>query len=206
MTDTLWQSFSNALTAVAEAEAVQAAIETAVLEGGLGNVRGSDDEWDYQYWWDEEENVASYWIQSIRIRNAGVRGNARGMLSIAIGFFRPEDRAGDHWSGGRRAKLYIGVAPTNKAWDKASLLVDGSGRSSARSMPRWRTKAGTGFPSRTGRKRAIWGSRCRRPTPACPAGMLPSRRATTSMSSMKKSQRVRTRSLSRIWSPILHRD
>lgn len=129
MTDTLWQSFSNALTAVAEAEAVQAAIETAVLEGGLGNVRGSDDEWDYQYWWDEDENVASYWIQSIRIRNAGVRGNARGMLSIAISFFRPEDRAGDHWSGGRRAKLYIGVAPTNKAWDKASLLVDGSGRS-----------------------------------------------------------------------------
>lgn len=140
MMDTLWQSFSNALTAVAEAEAVQAAIETAVLEGGLGNVRGSDDEWDYDYWCDEEENVASYWIQSIRIRNAGVRGNARGMLSIAISFFRPEDRAGDHWSGGRRAKLYIGVAPTNKAWDTASLLVDGSGRSDiaeARDQYRW---------------------------------------------------------------------
>jgi len=127
--DTLWQSFANASTSAGEAEAVQAAIETAVFEGALGNVRASDEKWAYDYWWDDYEWVRSYWIQSIRIRDAAARGSARGMLSVAISFFRPEDRAGDGWIGGRRAKLYVGVAPTIKAWDATSLLVDGSGRS-----------------------------------------------------------------------------
>jgi len=98
-----------------------------VLEGALGGVRGSDDEWDYDSWSDDEDSVASYFIQSIKIRDSGVRGSARGMLSVAISFFRPEDRAGEGWSGGRRAKIYVGVAPTIKAWDKDSLLLDGSG-------------------------------------------------------------------------------
>lgn len=129
MTDTLWQSFANAFTAAAEAGAIQAALEQAVSEGALGSVRASDDEWNYESWSDEEEWVATYTVQSMRIRDAGARGSARGTLSIAISFYRPEDRAGEGWPGGPRAKLYAGVAPTAKAWDEDTMILDGSGRS-----------------------------------------------------------------------------
>lgn len=135
MTDTLWQSFANANTAAREVEAVHAAIEQAVLDGALGAVRASDDEWSYDSWSDDDDWVASYSIQSVRIRDVGARGAARGMargtLSIAISLYRPEDRAGTGWTGRRRAKIYAGVAPTQKAWDMDSMLLDGSGRSDA---------------------------------------------------------------------------
>lgn len=130
MTDMLWQSFANCHSASEEAEALQEAIETAVAECALGQVRQSDDEWTYSYGPDEGEGwLTSYSVQSIRIREVGLPARARGTLSIGISFYRPEDRAGDDWPGGRRAKLYVGVAPTPKAWDADSLLVDGSGRS-----------------------------------------------------------------------------
>lgn len=140
MTDPLWQSFANTVVAAGEAEAVQSAIEQLVTEGALGGVRASDNDWSYESWADEEDWIASYSIQSIRIRDAGPRGSARGTLSIALSFYRPEDRAGEGWPGGRRAKLYVGVAPTIKAWDEDTMLLDGSGRSEtseARSTHRW---------------------------------------------------------------------
>lgn len=143
MTDTLWQSFANTISAASEAGAVQSAIEQAVLDGALVGVRASDDEWSYEAWADEEDWIASYSIQSIRIRDSGARGIARGTLSIAISFYRPEDRAGEGWPGGRRAKLYIGVAPTIKSWDMDTLLLDGSGQSeiaeTGTSLRWWRT-------------------------------------------------------------------
>lgn len=140
MTDTLWQSFANANTAAGEASAIQSAIEQAVQEGALGGVRASDAEWNYESWSDEDEWTFSYSIQSIRVREAGVRGAARGTLSIAISFYRAEDRAGEGWPGGRRAKVYVGMAPTIKAWDDDTLLLDGSGKSDvaeARTSHRW---------------------------------------------------------------------
>lgn len=140
MTDTLWESFANANTSSREADAVQSAIEQAVLEGGLGTVRQSEDEWTYDNWSDEADWILSYSIQSVKIRDAGVRGSARGTLSIANSFYRDEDRAGEGWPGGLRAKVYVGVAPTMKAWDKDTLLVDGSGRSEVaegRTSHRW---------------------------------------------------------------------
>lgn len=129
MTDTLWQSFANCDSAGEEADALQSAIETAVAECALGQVRQSDDEWTYSYGPDGDVWLSSYTVQSIRIRDVGLPVRARGTLSIAISFYRAEDRAGDDWAGARRAKLYVGVAPTLKAWDTDSLLVDGSGRS-----------------------------------------------------------------------------
>jgi hypothetical protein len=140
MTDTLWQSFANTITAAGEAGAVQSAIEQALTDGAAAGVRASDDEWNYENWSDEEEWILSYSIQSIRIRRAAVPGTALGTLSIALSFYRPEDRAGEGWTGGRRAKIYVGVAPKIKAWDQDTLLLDGSGASEmaqARGGRRW---------------------------------------------------------------------
>lgn len=129
MTDTLWQSFANCNSASLEAEALDAAIVQAVAEGGLGAIRAGDDKWDYDSWCDEAEWITSYTIQSMGLREVGVVGRARRTLSIAVSFYRAEDRHGDDWVGGRRAKIYVGVAPSFKAWEADSLLVDGSGRS-----------------------------------------------------------------------------
>lgn len=127
--DSLWQSFANSDAASLEAQAIEAAIEQAVAEGGLGGIRAREKEWSYDYHYDEEERICGYGIQSAELRETGVTGRARRTLSIAISFYRPEDRAGDDWPGGQRAKVYVGVAPTSKAWDSDSLLVDGCGRS-----------------------------------------------------------------------------
>lgn len=140
MTDTLWQSFANANAAAREVEALHAAIEQAVAEGELGGIRASEDDWTYESWSDEDDWIASYAIQSIKIRDAGARGAARGTLSIAISLYRSEGRAGEGWPGGQRAKIYVGVALTAKAWDEDSLLLDGSGRAEVaepRSRYRW---------------------------------------------------------------------
>lgn len=129
MTDNLWQSFANANAAIVEMEAIRSAIEAAVAEGALASVRPSDDRWQYDAWCDDGEWVYSYALQSIRIKEVGPRGPARGTLSIGISFFRPEDNAAGSWIGGRRAKLYVGVAPTARQWDIDSMVVDASGRS-----------------------------------------------------------------------------
>lgn len=141
MTDNLWQSFANANAAIVEMEAIRSAIEAAVAEGALTSVRPSDDAWQYDAWCDEDEWIYSYALQSIRIKEVGPRGPARGTLSIALSFFRPEDNAAGDWIGGRRAKLYVGVAPTTRQWDIDGLVVDASGRSEtaeASSPYRWR--------------------------------------------------------------------
>lgn len=129
MTDTLWQSFANANRASLEANAVISAFQSAIDEGALGQVRPSDDEWSQDGWSDDEDWVASYSIESIRIREFRPGGVARGTLAMAVSFFRPEDLAGESWPGARLAKLYVGVAPTNAAWNVDSLVVDGGGRS-----------------------------------------------------------------------------
>lgn len=129
MTDTLWQSFANANRAALEAEAVIAAFQQAIEEGELGPIRPSDEEWGQDGWTDEEDWVASYSIESIRIREHRVGGAARGTLAIAVSFFRAEDLAGDRWPGARLAKLYVGVAPTNTAWSVDTLFIDGGGQS-----------------------------------------------------------------------------
>ena len=144
MTDALWQSFANAVGAAGEAAAVQSAIEQALTDGAAAGLRPGDDEWSYVNWSDEEDWILSYCVQSIRIRNAGAKGSARGTLSIALSFYRPEDRSGDGWQGARRAKVYVGVGPTIKPWDDDTLLLDGSGASEiaeARGVRWWRTDA-----------------------------------------------------------------
>lgn len=140
MTDTLWQSFANAFTTVAEIASLQSACEQAVSDGVLRNFKGSDDGWDYDAWWEEQEYFSGYFIQTIKIRETGERGPTKRVLSIAFSLFRPEDRTGDGWSGGRRAKVYVGIAPSSSAWDEDTLILDGSGQSEhaeARTSHRW---------------------------------------------------------------------
>jgi len=129
MTDTLWQSFANASAAVGEAEALQSAIEQALADGAAVGLRADETDWTYESWSDEEDWIASYMIQSIKVRDVGVKGAARGMLSFALSFYRPEDRSGEGWPGGHRAKLYVGLAPSRTRWDEDTMVLDGSGAS-----------------------------------------------------------------------------
>jgi hypothetical protein len=129
VTDILWQSFANAHAAGVEIEALRSAFDGAVVGGELGTIRPADTKWAYDSWSDEGEWAFTYGIQSIRIRESGRGGLAKGTLSMAHSFYRPEDRIGGSWAGARCSKLYAGVAPTAKPWDVDSLLVDGSGRS-----------------------------------------------------------------------------
>lgn len=127
-TDAIWQSFANAYAAAGEADALHAALYSAMNTDGLKNF-WVDENWTGDSWWGDGEWLITYFISSSTIREKTARGAVRGTLSVAISFYRAEDRSGEGWTGARRAKVYVGLAPKAKAWSMDTLLLNGDGQS-----------------------------------------------------------------------------
>jgi hypothetical protein len=122
----LWRSFSNAVKAGREAEALLSTFETTfshyeshaeftkLAEGHLPQ----GDQWVYPYYW------KSY---ALRLRSPSRRMSTAGTATFAISFWREEDERGS-WEGAKVPKFYAAYdSERDDYWDSLYLVLDGNG-------------------------------------------------------------------------------
>jgi hypothetical protein len=139
MSDVLWQSFGNVVRAGIEADALLEAVEAALGITDFPPFEIGIEDWHDETLEDELEWVTTYVLWSYRIYERKPRRASRGMLALAVSFYRNEDMARGGWNGARQAKFYVGMAPSAKAWTAETLVLDGAGASSvAKPISSWR--------------------------------------------------------------------
>jgi hypothetical protein len=121
MSDTLWNSFSNATKAFTEAEALLEALGESLssMPGTPVDPGLAEEDWNEGDW------VTGYYLNDFPL--ARNRLKLRGTVSAAVSFWRAEDEVGAGWEGAQLAKLYVGFAPAPRCWGRDTLYVTGSG-------------------------------------------------------------------------------
>lgn len=127
MTDAIWESTRNAVRIAQEAEALIGAYDQMIQSHPFGPFEIDIDDWSDETLRDEHDWISFYYLVNFRVLERTPRLASRGRLALAMSLHRLEDEAGDNWPNAKRAKLYVGFAPTSKAWDADSLYVNGSG-------------------------------------------------------------------------------